>query len=116
MRLQAQTATESETIPSAGARAFWPDAVALREVIQNPRLALGDPELQAAEVVLDRRGLPLAYSGRFAVVFRLRTREGDWALRCFTQAAQCDERSERYRAIARHLEQFPDSEHFVPFR
>ena len=99
-----------------GHRTAWPDTVAFREAIQNPGVALGDPELRTAEVVQDRRGLPVAYSGRFAVVFRLRTPSGDeWALRCFTQGGPEDaERRFRYTTVARYLERVP--EHFVPFR
>ena len=54
----------------------WPDAVAYREVIQNPGVALNDPKLRESTVALDRRGLPLAYTGRFAVVFRITPRDG----------------------------------------
>src|SRR5690349_16653820 len=100
MRLRTTAASSN---PLYSARPFWPDAVAFREAIQSPQAVLSDPELQSAEVVLDRRGLPVAYSGRFAVVFRLRTADGDWAVRCFTQAADFAARRERYRAIAQRL-------------
>lgn len=90
-----------------------PDAVSFREAIQNPRAVLSDGDLQNAEVVCDRRGLPIAYTGRSAVVFRLRTPAGDWALRCFTQTAH-EERRVRYTAIAACLADHP--RYFVPFR
>ena len=114
MRLQSTAAQAAVPQSASGA---WPDTVAFREAIQNPHLALEDPELRGAEVVLDRRGLPLAYCGRFAVVFRLRTRNGEWALRCFTQAADDKERRERYSAVAARLAGGDAAAApFVPFR
>ena len=114
-----------QTIPAATLMpprpaAAWPDAVAYREAVQNPIVSLGDPDLQTGQVVLDRRGLPLAYSGRFAVVFRLRGAAGeDWAVRCFTHAASgpggADELRARYQAMADWAaRQTPD--YLVPFR
>jgi serine/threonine protein kinase len=111
MRLQT---TVPETSVPQSAPVLWPDAVAFREAIQNPQSALSDPGLKQAQIVLDRRGLPLAYSGRFAVVFRLRTNTGDWALRCFTGAADNEGRRERYTAIVEQLK--GHSHYFVPFR
>lgn len=110
MRLH--TPPEVQSDPRAG-RA-WPDAATFREAIQTPSLVLPSEELQRAQVVSDRRGLPLAYSGRFAVVFRLRTADGDWALRCFTQVGHADERRERCRAIATQVADLGSC--FVPFR
>jgi len=109
----------SSMAPTAG-RIIWPDAVAFREAIQNPSHALGDFELQRANVALDKRGLPVAYSGRFAVVFKLQTAGGEaWALRCFTSPGGTEaeggvERGDRYRVIASHLSKLGDA--FVPFR
>lgn len=97
--------------------ARWPDAVAYRESIQNPQDALSDTALRDANVRCDRQGLPLAYSGRFAVVFRLRdaaTRE--WALRCFTTPEDRHgvPRTERYRLIESAVRRLPDL--LVPYR
>ncbi len=122
MRLQTVPAATLTGPPTLRPEAFaaWPDAVAYREAIQSPALSLGDSDLQAANVVLDRRGLPLAYSGRFAVVFRLRGPAGeDWAVRCFTHAAAgrggADELRARYQASAEWAaRQTPD--YLVPFR
>lgn len=129
MRLQASTTTTSSTTDTTGAergtgRSFWPDAVAFREAIQNPQAAFSDPELRNAEVAQDRRGLPIAYCGRFAVVFRItNTRGQTWALRCFTSAANGgsaaatdagEQRAARYRALAAHMELAGDC--FVPCR
>lgn len=53
-------------------RRGWPDAVALREVLQNPATMLcSELDLCEATVALDRNHFPLTFTGRFAVVFRL---------------------------------------------
>ena len=95
----------------------WADAVAYREAIQNPQTALAPPELRGGAVSLDRRGLPVAYSGRFAVVFRVVDTEGfSWAVRCFTTPPQEEiiSRPDRYRLIASHVSELGDV--FVPFK
>lgn len=112
MRLQ--TLPPQTAAPTVHATPSWPDGVTFREAIQSPQAVLEDPELRSAQVVPGRFGLPLTYSGRSAVVFRLRTPDGDWALRCFTQPLKGGERRERYRAIAEKLD--GASRHFVSFR
>ncbi len=104
---------QQTTIPET-ARSAWPDAVAFREAIQMPSIALADPELKGAAVVCDRLGMPVTHTGRFAVVFRLRCGQTEWALRCFTQGADAAERPLRYTAIAAHVGDLPGC--FVPFR
>lgn len=109
-------ATESTTTGRSG-RAEWPDAVAYREAIQSPSLTLGDPLLTGARVAENRQGLPIAYTGRFAVVFRLRGSDAtDWALRCFTtpQDGYGITRGTRYRLLASQISALGDT--FVPFR
>ncbi|MBC8143353.1 MAG: hypothetical protein H7Y38_18150, partial [Armatimonadetes bacterium] len=102
---------------SNGGAVQWPDAVGYREAVQNPQTSLAPPELRTGAVSLDRRGLPVAYSGRFAVVFRVVETGGtQWAVRCFTAAPQ-DEvipRTDRYRLIASHVSELGDM--FVPFK
>lgn len=107
---------ENTSIGRAG-RAEWPDAVAYREAIQSPSLTLGDPLLTGARVAENRQGLPIAYTGRFAVVFRLRGQDGtDWALRCFTtpQDGYGITRGTRYRLLASQISSLEGI--FVPFR
>ncbi len=67
-------------------RRLWPDAVALREVLQNPaRFLCPELDLCHATVATDRNGFPLTFTGRFAVVFRLTLPGGvPVALRVFT--------------------------------
>jgi hypothetical protein len=93
----------------------WPDTVAFREAIQQPESVFADALLKQANVSLDRRGLPVAYSGRFAIVFRLNGTNGErWAVRCFTSGIDADERRSRYYLIARHIDDLGDV--VVPFR
>jgi hypothetical protein len=105
------------TYPAVAPSLHWPDAVAYREAIQNPQASLAPPELRHGAVSQDRRGLPIAYTGRFAVVFRVVDAIGtQWAVRCFTAAPQ-DEviaRTDRYRLIASHASELGDI--FVPFK
>ena len=108
---------DTQTAPITSRRR-WPDAVAYRESIQTPHTALADGDLARADVSLDRMGMPLAYSGRFAVVFRLTTAVGEkWALRCFTSPGDGgthDTRIARYKVIAARTAEMPNT--FVPFR
>ncbi|MBC8104803.1 MAG: hypothetical protein H7Z41_19685 [Cytophagales bacterium] len=101
--------------PPAYPHRSWPDAVAFREAVQHPEVTFSDPALKRAEVSLDRRGLPVAYSGRFAIVFRLNGEgEQKWAARCFTSGTEEEERRARYFLIARYMEELGDFA--VPFR
>jgi serine/threonine protein kinase len=109
---------EPEIVSQAPLREKWPDAVAYQEAIQHPEACLDDPHLFGATVAVNRRGLPLAYTGRFAVVFRLTTRDSNlWALRCFTSSPEGEAvRSLRYAAIAPRLAEKSVAHLFVPFR
>ncbi len=78
-----------------------PCAQEYQEAVQNPLLAFSDPELKAATAYVNRFKLPISSAGGFAVVFRLKGKGRDWAVRCFTRAASDQER--RYAAIASHL-------------
>ncbi|MDX1933409.1 MAG: hypothetical protein SFU56_12440 [Capsulimonadales bacterium] len=121
MRFQQWKETETRNYTSAGAstpaRLSWPDAVAYQESIQNPSFSLTDAAFQNARVHTDRRGLPVTYAGRFAVVFRLQTEDGEpWALRCFTTPGDGDgtARAARYQLIQKYAEAHRNI--FVPFR
>ena len=117
MRLNQAEVSASSVSTLRQGRSEWPDAVAYREAIQSPGLTLGDPLLTGAKVAENRQGLPIAYTGRFAVVFRLRGHDGsDWALRCFTtpQDGYGITRGTRYRLLATQIAALDDV--FVPFR
>jgi hypothetical protein len=119
MRYQQITSPETRFYSSAEPpRQSWPDAVAYREAVQTPHLSLADPELRSAGISLDRRGLPVTYAGRFAVVFKLAAQNGEaWALRCFTTPGDDQGggvRASRYRLIQQYVD--ANRTIFVPFR
>jgi hypothetical protein len=119
MRYQQITSPETRYYSSAEPpRLSWPDAVAYRESVQTPHLSLADPELRSSGISLDRRGLPVAYAGRFAVVFKLAAQNGEkWALRCFTTPGDDQggaARANRYRLIQQYVD--ANRTVFVPFR
>lgn len=91
--------------------AAYPDALAFREALQNPAASLTDAlDLNRSVVAPDRFGLPLTYTGRFAVVFRLLLPgEVPVALRLFTSqdgshSRERDTRSERIAASLASLQ------------
>jgi hypothetical protein len=96
----------------------WPDAHAFREAVQDLTTAAADPELAVATVAADRFGLPVAYTGRFAVVFRVRIDGAECALRCFTTGAGHEERADRYRLLEERLSACCDllGDGILPFR
>ena len=130
MRLQTETYETTQTeaaayngaaLQPARSRSLWPDAVAYQEALQNPHAALQNAGLGNGRVSVNRLGLPLAYTGRFAAVFRVKDNEGhgqSWAVRCFTSEGEGARRAVRYGAISNHLEAAPEAvrTRFVPFR
>jgi len=74
-----------------------------REAVQNPRFCFKDPELQGGAALTDKLGLPRAFSGQFAVVFRLDCGGRSYAVRCFT--THHPDQEERYAAIDAYLRQ-----------
>jgi len=91
---------------------MFPNDLAYYEAVQNPRYCFSDPDLVAGQVVTNARGLPLACSGNFAVVFRVKTSRGDWAVKCFTRPIS--NLQLRYQAVSEHLRAH-HSHFFVPF-
>ncbi len=79
----------------------WPHDVAYLDAIQTPQVCFTDQRLKAAQIHLDRRGIPLAATGRSAIVFRADVGSTDVALRCFTREAQGQRL--RYQALHEHL-------------
>ena len=71
------------------------------DAIQTPQVCFTDPRLKAARIHKDDRGIPLAATGRSAIVFRADVGTEDVALRCFTREAR--EQRSRYKALHAHL-------------
>src|SRR5437773_7996338 len=81
--------------------------------VQSPRISFTDPLLKTCEVAQDPLGMPRVSSGGFALTYQLfRKATGQkWAVRCFK--AFIPDRQERYAAISKYIEQFPQ-DFFVP--
>jgi formylglycine-generating enzyme required for sulfatase activity len=82
----------------------WPQAQDYQEAVQNPQQVFADPELQQAEVICNKLGLPAPYSGSAAVVYHLHMpdRKRHWAVKCFTRPVR--DLQLRYRQISAHLD------------
>lgn len=99
-------------------RTPWPGALDYQEAIQTPEAL--SPETGLAQAILERNrhGLPIAYTGRFAAVFRFQDHDGGlWAARLFTTQDSHTERAERYRLLAELWPTLPPALRrlFVPF-
>src|SRR5258707_10471796 len=79
-----------------------PRATDYVSALQNPRVALTDTDLQQAQFALDSFGLPAAFSGSRAVVFKADIGDNSFALRCYTAQGRGSDR-ERYTALAHYV-------------
>ena len=80
-----------------------------QEAIQHPDVSFPKyAELQACLPELDEHEVPIAYSGNYAVTFRLKNGKSRdrWAIRCFTK--EVDRVVERYDKISQFLAAKPD--------
>jgi hypothetical protein len=93
----------------------WPDAQSYLEAIQNPAWCFEDPDLKRGVATPDELGLPRAWSGATADVYRVeRADTGQaWAVKCFTREVQ--DLHARYAEIASHLRHVAQSRLFVDF-
>jgi len=81
----------------------WPTNGEYGEAIQNHQQTLADKELRAGQVATNAMGMPLTWSGNFAVVYKIRCPNtgNTWALKCFTR--QIPNLQQRYQIISEHL-------------
>lgn len=80
----------------------WPLASHFSAMLQNPKVAFRDPELQKYRIEKDARNQPKPWSGAFAVVYKGVAGDGRaYALRVFT--TESPERRERYDRISEYL-------------
>jgi hypothetical protein len=79
----------------------YPSADEYQRALNTPALCFEDADLRRGTPRLSRWGLPVAWSGQFATVFRLETPSGPRAVRCFT--AQVSDHQARYAALHDHL-------------
>ena len=83
------------------------------EALQNPSLALVDPELKAGVVKKNGLGLPLALCGGFALTYTLSCSRNKYAVRCFHKKSNALEL--RYNAISRKL-RYLSGDYFLNFK
>ena len=80
----------------------WPTATEFQQSVQDPQRAFTDPELGSAATEINRlTGLPLSWSGAFAVVFKIRVQGGHRAVRCFT--SNLPRQKKRYDAVSKYF-------------
>lgn len=79
----------------------WPAPDEFNEAVQNPKFTLNDSELQSGYPACNAMGLPIVSTGAFASVYRFRTPEKDYAVRCFLR--ELADRAERYKAISQFV-------------
>jgi len=71
--------------------------------VQNPQVAFTDSELRSAKVDTNAWGLPIVASGGFAITYRLKSAQKEWAVRCFHKSVA--DLRDRYTAISAFLRQ-----------
>jgi hypothetical protein len=76
----------------------WPAPDEYSEAVQNPESCFADSDLRNGFAACNAWGLPIVSTGAFASVYRFRTGNKDFAVRCFLRENR--ERQERYRKIA----------------
>lgn len=81
----------------------WPLASHFSAMLQNPRIAFRDPQLQGCSVEKDAKRQPRPWAGAFAVVYKGIDANGKdpFAVRVFT--TESPERRERYDRISAYL-------------
>lgn len=80
----------------------WPSIQEYMEAFQNLHIHIFDPELKRGIVETNRSGLPRSISGNFACVFKIRTSNDIYAVRCFYNSKIVD-LQKRYRSISHYL-------------
>ncbi len=79
----------------------WPGITDFSEAVQNPRLCFKGTDLEAGEVLLNQRDMPLIFSGAFACVYPVSTGNGTYAVRCFTR--EVSDQQARYGELSNYL-------------
>ena len=79
----------------------WPGITDFSEAVQNPRLCFKGTELEPGVVSLNRRGMPLVFSGAFACVYPVSVGNQTFAVRCFTR--EVSDQQTRYGELSSYL-------------
>lgn len=93
----------------------WPMGSSYSVMLQNPRIAFRDAELQQCEIRRSANQLPHGVSGTFAVVYEATLPDGrKRAVRAFT--SDREERAERYQMISDYLSHHTHVSSLVSFQ
>ena len=79
----------------------WPEMTDYSEAVQNPQVCFRGTELESGLVAVNRRGMPLMFSGRFACVYSVEAASHKYAVRCFT--LQVKDQQSRYNQLSEYL-------------
>jgi serine/threonine protein kinase len=94
----------------------WPLAASYTAMVQNPKVAFKDKELQTCTIKRDATNLPFGIAGQFAVVYKGTFPNGRAvAVRAFTSDKGKD-RNERYHVISDYLSQHNQVKSLVHFQ
>lgn len=80
----------------------WPSPQDYHESIQNPYICFNVRELQLGQTEVDNLGMPRVSSGAFASVYRVKSGEGDRAVRCFLHPIRDQEF--RYKVLSSFID------------
>jgi hypothetical protein len=83
----------------------WPSPQDFSEALQNPRSSFLEPELQRGTPELNHLGLPKPRSGANAIVYKIKSEQVNWAVRCFLR--NIADQQQRYAAINSFLKANP---------
>ena len=79
----------------------WPGITDFSEAVQNPQLCFKGTELEAGAVAVNRRGMPMVFSGAFACVYPVSAGGRTFAVRCFTREVK--DQQARYNQLSGYL-------------
>lgn len=81
---------------------FWPSPQDYNEALQTPSFSFSDSELRSGIAEVDSLGLPRPNSGAFASVYKVRSGEKRYAVRCFLHNVR--DISNRYQLISEYIQ------------
>ncbi len=79
----------------------WPGITDFSEAVQNPQLCFKGADLESGTVSVNRRGMPMVYSGAFACVYPISVGGQTFAVRCFTREVK--DQQYRYNQLSDYL-------------
>ncbi len=80
----------------------WPSITDFTDAIATPKLCFSGSDLEEGRPVFHpRNGRPMVWSGNFASVYPVVSRQGKHAVRCFTRAVK--DQQERYNQMSEYL-------------